>query len=150
MLGLKEDILSPYTPTSILIAAVEAAENITPVVAHEEAETIHNMTTENKLYFQAEKEAIFLILNCNPEQARGIRICKRTALPRKVFQEAVQTYLQTPSTFQTPGQRLKNTTTKKDTDEEIEEQELKHITVYIAKISGGLTQKESVLTSQPF
>ncbi|GJX67148.1 hypothetical protein Tco_0302875 [Tanacetum coccineum] len=52
----------PYTPTSVLIAAVEAAENILPVAAHEEAETIHNMTTENKLYFQAEKEAIFLIL----------------------------------------------------------------------------------------
>ncbi|GJS57424.1 hypothetical protein Tco_0652208 [Tanacetum coccineum] len=32
------------------------------VAAHEEAETIHNMTTENELYFQAEKEAIFLIL----------------------------------------------------------------------------------------
>ncbi|GJX36188.1 hypothetical protein Tco_0247745 [Tanacetum coccineum] len=32
------------------------------VAAHEEAETIHNITTENKLYFQAEKEAIFLIL----------------------------------------------------------------------------------------
>ncbi|GKF76877.1 hypothetical protein Tco_0229347, partial [Tanacetum coccineum] len=41
---------------------VEAAENILPVAAHEEAETIHNMTAENKLYFQAEKEAIFLIL----------------------------------------------------------------------------------------
>ncbi|GKD81472.1 retrovirus-related pol polyprotein from transposon TNT 1-94, partial [Tanacetum coccineum] len=52
----------PYTPTSVLIAAVAAAENIQPVAAHEEAETIHNMTTENKLYFQAEKEAIFLIL----------------------------------------------------------------------------------------
>ncbi|GKE99709.1 retrovirus-related pol polyprotein from transposon TNT 1-94, partial [Tanacetum coccineum] len=38
------------------------AENILPVAAHEEAETIHNMTAENKLYFQAEKEAIFLIL----------------------------------------------------------------------------------------
>ncbi|GJS80436.1 UDP-glucuronic acid decarboxylase 6-like protein [Tanacetum coccineum] len=49
-------------PTSVLIAAVEAAKNILPVAAHEEAETIHNMTTENKLYFQAEKEAIFLIL----------------------------------------------------------------------------------------
>ncbi|GJY45679.1 hypothetical protein Tco_0434742 [Tanacetum coccineum] len=42
--------------------AVEAAENILPVAAHEEVETIHNMTAENKLYFQAEKEAIFLIL----------------------------------------------------------------------------------------
>ncbi|GKB30003.1 hypothetical protein Tco_0869404, partial [Tanacetum coccineum] len=34
----------PYTPTSVLIAVVEAAENIPPVAAHEEAETIHNMT----------------------------------------------------------------------------------------------------------
>ncbi|GKA03518.1 hypothetical protein Tco_0676299 [Tanacetum coccineum] len=52
----------PYMPTNVLIAAVEAAENILPVAAHEEVETIHNMTAENKLYFQAEKEAIFLIL----------------------------------------------------------------------------------------
>ncbi|GJV33249.1 retrovirus-related pol polyprotein from transposon TNT 1-94 [Tanacetum coccineum] len=52
----------PYLPTNVLIAAVEAAENILPVAAHEEVETIHNMTAENKLYFQAEKEAIFLIL----------------------------------------------------------------------------------------
>ncbi|GJR80696.1 retrovirus-related pol polyprotein from transposon TNT 1-94 [Tanacetum coccineum] len=52
----------PYMPTNVLIAAVEAAENILPVAAHEEVETIHNMTAENKLYFQAEKEANFLIL----------------------------------------------------------------------------------------
>ncbi|GKE47759.1 hypothetical protein Tco_1479017, partial [Tanacetum coccineum] len=52
----------PYLPTNVLIAAVEAAENILPVAAHEEVETIHNMTAENKLYFQAEKEAIFLDL----------------------------------------------------------------------------------------
>ncbi|GJX87808.1 hypothetical protein Tco_0339822 [Tanacetum coccineum] len=64
MLGQEEipESSRPYTPTNVLIAAVEAAENILPVAAHEEAETIHNMTTENKLYFQAEKEAIFLIL----------------------------------------------------------------------------------------
>ncbi|GKF64651.1 hypothetical protein Tco_0188099, partial [Tanacetum coccineum] len=47
----------PYLPTNVLIAAVEAAENILPVAAHEEVETIHNMTAENKLYYQAEKEA---------------------------------------------------------------------------------------------
>ncbi|GKA72834.1 hypothetical protein Tco_0779050 [Tanacetum coccineum] len=49
----------PYMPTNVLITAVEAAENILPVATHEEAETIHNMTAENKLYFQAEKEDIF-------------------------------------------------------------------------------------------
>ncbi|GJZ18079.1 hypothetical protein Tco_0554202 [Tanacetum coccineum] len=45
----------PYMPTNVLIAAVEAAENILPVAAHEEAETIHNMTAKNKLYLQAEQ-----------------------------------------------------------------------------------------------
>ncbi|GJV31863.1 putative ribonuclease H-like domain-containing protein [Tanacetum coccineum] len=42
--------------------AVKQSENILPVAAHEEVETIHNMTAENKLYFQAEKEALFLVL----------------------------------------------------------------------------------------
>ncbi|GKA25557.1 hypothetical protein Tco_0711666, partial [Tanacetum coccineum] len=41
---------------------VKQSENILPVAAHEEVETIHNMTAENKLYFQAEKEALFLVL----------------------------------------------------------------------------------------
>ncbi|GKA84211.1 hypothetical protein Tco_0805806 [Tanacetum coccineum] len=61
----------PYLPTNVLIAAVEAAENILPVAAHEEVETIHNMTAENKLYFQAEKEAIFLILRLAPVPQRS-------------------------------------------------------------------------------
>ncbi|GJU76202.1 retrovirus-related pol polyprotein from transposon TNT 1-94 [Tanacetum coccineum] len=43
-------------------SAVEAAEKNSTVAAHEQAETIHNMTAENRLYFLAEKEAIFLIL----------------------------------------------------------------------------------------
>ncbi|GJR97738.1 hypothetical protein Tco_0269912 [Tanacetum coccineum] len=59
----------PYTPTNVLIAAVEAAENILPVAAHEEAEIIHNMITKNKLYFQAEKaKAIFLDFDCTEVQ----------------------------------------------------------------------------------
>ncbi|GJV92522.1 hypothetical protein Tco_1540335 [Tanacetum coccineum] len=90
----------PYTPTSVLIAAVEAAENIPPVAAHEEAETIHNMTTENKLYFQAEKEAIFLDFDClllemenpwsliTPEQARRDKdMQKNLALLAKYFKK---------------------------------------------------------------
>ncbi|GJX19370.1 hypothetical protein Tco_0222047, partial [Tanacetum coccineum] len=36
--------------------------NSPEVPQHDEAETIHNMSAENKLYFQAEKEAIFLLL----------------------------------------------------------------------------------------
>ncbi|GJU20061.1 hypothetical protein Tco_1153403, partial [Tanacetum coccineum] len=52
---------------------VEVAENILPVAAHEEVETIHNMTAENKLYFQAEKEAIFLILKQFQNEVNDIR-----------------------------------------------------------------------------
>ncbi|GJV17344.1 hypothetical protein Tco_1362667 [Tanacetum coccineum] len=36
--------------------------NSPEVPQHDEAETVHNMSAENKLYFQAEKEAIFLLL----------------------------------------------------------------------------------------
>ncbi|GJR82864.1 hypothetical protein Tco_0153649 [Tanacetum coccineum] len=57
----------PYMPTNVLIAAVEAAENILPVAAHEEVETIHNMTAENKLYFQAEKGKLFFLILTLPE-----------------------------------------------------------------------------------
>ncbi|GKF05111.1 hypothetical protein Tco_0035779, partial [Tanacetum coccineum] len=32
------------------------------VPEHDEVETVHNMSKENKLYFKAEKEAIFLLL----------------------------------------------------------------------------------------
>ncbi|GJT51721.1 hypothetical protein Tco_0977878 [Tanacetum coccineum] len=36
--------------------------NAPAVPEHDEAETIHNMSEENKLYFKAKKEAIFLLL----------------------------------------------------------------------------------------
>ncbi|GJR83357.1 retrovirus-related pol polyprotein from transposon TNT 1-94 [Tanacetum coccineum] len=113
--------LSPFvheihtTSINFLTPTVEAAENIPPVAAHEEAETIHNMTTENKLYFQAEKEAIFLILTgigdeiystvdaCNTAKemwtaierlqqviqkpARGRRLCKKNWHSLQVFKK---------------------------------------------------------------
>ncbi|GJS16603.1 retrovirus-related pol polyprotein from transposon TNT 1-94 [Tanacetum coccineum] len=52
----------PYKLTSVVIEAVAATVNSPEVPQHDEAETIHNMSAENKLYFQAEKEAIFLLL----------------------------------------------------------------------------------------
>ncbi|GJS14918.1 hypothetical protein Tco_0409390 [Tanacetum coccineum] len=63
----------PYLPTNILIAAVEAAENILPVAAHEEVETIHNMTAENKLYFggEAGKGSYFLDFDWEPKPQRS-------------------------------------------------------------------------------
>ncbi|GJZ35277.1 retrovirus-related pol polyprotein from transposon TNT 1-94, partial [Tanacetum coccineum] len=52
----------PYKLTSVVIEAVAATVNSPEVPEHDEAETVHNMSEENKLYFKAEKEAIFLLL----------------------------------------------------------------------------------------
>ncbi|GJR89085.1 hypothetical protein Tco_0213096 [Tanacetum coccineum] len=52
----------PYKLTSVVIEVVAATVNSLEVPEHDEAETIHNMSEENKLYFKAEKEAIFLLL----------------------------------------------------------------------------------------
>ncbi|GJW98743.1 hypothetical protein Tco_0180551 [Tanacetum coccineum] len=52
----------PYKLTSVVIEVVAATVNSPEVPQHDEAETVHNMSAENKLYFQAEKEAIFLLL----------------------------------------------------------------------------------------
>ncbi|GJS65328.1 retrovirus-related pol polyprotein from transposon TNT 1-94 [Tanacetum coccineum] len=52
----------PYMLTSVEIEVVTATVNASAVPEHDEAETVHNMSEENKLYFKAEKEAIFLLL----------------------------------------------------------------------------------------
>ncbi|GJS13825.1 hypothetical protein Tco_0408297 [Tanacetum coccineum] len=52
----------PYKLTSVVIEVVAATVNSPEVPEHDEAETVHNMSEENKLYFKAEKEAIFLLL----------------------------------------------------------------------------------------
>ncbi|GJZ15074.1 hypothetical protein Tco_0550751 [Tanacetum coccineum] len=52
----------PYKLTSVVIEVVAATVNSPEVPQHDKAETVHNMSAENKLYFQAEKEAIFLLL----------------------------------------------------------------------------------------
>ncbi|GJW08690.1 reverse transcriptase domain-containing protein [Tanacetum coccineum] len=60
-----------------VVTAVEAADNILPVAAHEEVKTIHNMTSENKTLFQAEKEAIFL-MSWTPMKGTTRGIVERT------------------------------------------------------------------------
>ncbi|GJX70410.1 retrovirus-related pol polyprotein from transposon TNT 1-94 [Tanacetum coccineum] len=51
-----------YKLTSVVIEVVAATVNSLKVPQHDEVETVHNISAENKLYFQAEKEAIFLLL----------------------------------------------------------------------------------------
>nr|GEU99099.1 hypothetical protein [Tanacetum cinerariifolium] len=61
--ALRKCILSgPYKPTTVLVQAVEATDDSPAVPEHTIVETPMNMSPENKAYFEAEKEAIHLIL----------------------------------------------------------------------------------------
>nr|GEX21551.1 hypothetical protein [Tanacetum cinerariifolium] len=63
VLSLKKCILSgPYKPTTILVQAVAVTDDSLAIPEHTTVETPMNMSHENKAHFQAEKEAIHLIL----------------------------------------------------------------------------------------
>nr|GFA04884.1 retrovirus-related Pol polyprotein from transposon TNT 1-94 [Tanacetum cinerariifolium] len=52
----------PYKPTTVVVQDVEATDDSLAVPEHTTVETPMNMSTENKAHFEAEKEAIHLIL----------------------------------------------------------------------------------------
>nr|GFB56016.1 hypothetical protein [Tanacetum cinerariifolium] len=52
----------PYKPTTVLVQAVEAIDDSLAIPEHMTVETPMNMSPENKAHFQAEKEAIHLLL----------------------------------------------------------------------------------------
>nr|GEV79148.1 retrovirus-related Pol polyprotein from transposon TNT 1-94 [Tanacetum cinerariifolium] len=61
--ALKKCILSgPYKPTTILVQGVDVTDDPPAVPEHTTVETPMNMSPENKARFEAEKEAIHLIL----------------------------------------------------------------------------------------
>nr|GEU38246.1 retrovirus-related Pol polyprotein from transposon TNT 1-94 [Tanacetum cinerariifolium] len=61
--ALRKCILSgPYKPTIVLVQAVAATDDSPAIPEHTTVETPVNMSPENKAHFQAEKEAIHLIL----------------------------------------------------------------------------------------
>ncbi|GKB75885.1 integrase, catalytic region, zinc finger, CCHC-type containing protein [Tanacetum coccineum] len=136
----------PYMPTNVLIAAVEAAENILPVAAHEEVETIHNMTAENKLYFQKNKTEDTTPRYNNDSQSRqfGNQRTVTVAGARETVGSPVvqKTGIQC---FNCKGfghyarecRKPKGLKTTRDTDEEIDEQEFGKHTIlpgYMEKI----------------
>nr|GEX20913.1 hypothetical protein [Tanacetum cinerariifolium] len=65
----------PYNPTTVVVPAVEATDDSPAIPQHTTIETILNMSEENKAHFQAEKEAIFLLLT---EWSRLVTIVKQT------------------------------------------------------------------------
>nr|GEV09841.1 hypothetical protein [Tanacetum cinerariifolium] len=61
--ALRKCILSgPYKPTTVLVQDVEATDDSLAVPEHTTVETPMNMSPENKAHFEAEKEAIHLIM----------------------------------------------------------------------------------------
>nr|GEU79512.1 zinc finger, CCHC-type [Tanacetum cinerariifolium] len=61
--ALRKCILSDsYKPTTMLVQATEATDDSPAIPEHTTVETPANMSPENKAHFQAEKEAIHLIL----------------------------------------------------------------------------------------
>nr|GFB85703.1 hypothetical protein [Tanacetum cinerariifolium] len=58
----KCNLSGPYKPTTVLVQAVEATDDSPAIPEHTTVETPMNMSPENKAYFEAEKEAIHLIL----------------------------------------------------------------------------------------
>nr|GFB98505.1 hypothetical protein [Tanacetum cinerariifolium] len=61
--SLRKCILSdPYKPTTILVQDVEATDDSPAIHEHTTVETPMNMSPENKAHFEAEKEAVHLIL----------------------------------------------------------------------------------------
>nr|GEV59011.1 integrase, catalytic region, zinc finger, CCHC-type, peptidase aspartic, catalytic [Tanacetum cinerariifolium] len=61
--ALRKCILScPYKPTNVLVQVVAATDDSPAIPEHTTVETPMNMSPENKTHFQAEKEAINLIL----------------------------------------------------------------------------------------
>ncbi|GJY96098.1 hypothetical protein Tco_0512459 [Tanacetum coccineum] len=80
----------PYKLTSVVIEAVAATVNSLEVPQHDEAETVHNMSAENKLYFQAEKEAIFLLLTSIGDEIYSTIDASNTANEIRIAIERLQ------------------------------------------------------------
>nr|GEV91467.1 integrase, catalytic region, zinc finger, CCHC-type, peptidase aspartic, catalytic [Tanacetum cinerariifolium] len=58
----RHNVYGPYKPTTVLVQAVVATDDSPAIPEHTTVETPMNMSPENKAHFQAEKEAIHLIL----------------------------------------------------------------------------------------
>nr|GEZ03394.1 hypothetical protein [Tanacetum cinerariifolium] len=78
--ALRKCILSgPYKPTTVLVQAVEATDDSLAIPEHTTVETPMTMSPENKAHFEAENEAIHLILtNIGDEIYLTIDACQTT------------------------------------------------------------------------
>nr|GEU91680.1 hypothetical protein [Tanacetum cinerariifolium] len=160
--ALRKCILNgPYIPTTVVVQAVAATDDSPAVPEHTTVETPMNMSPENKAHFESEKEAIHLILTGSKEIAKPITPLCESALEEDSDPEQAQRDKDMQKNLALIAKKLKRIKdsayhkekmllckqAKKgvplqaeqydwlaDTDEEIDEQELKAHYSYMAKI----------------
>ncbi|GJS66671.1 hypothetical protein Tco_0681235 [Tanacetum coccineum] len=132
MVNIKEvpSLSSLYTLTKVLIAAVNSNKNILTVAAMKKLRSIPNMSTEEQLYFQAEKEMWTAI-----ESIHRYAYHKEKMMMCKQAEQGVPLQAEQADWLE-------------DTDEEIDEQELEAHYSYMAKIQ-EVSPEETSSTSQP-
>nr|GEZ75356.1 hypothetical protein [Tanacetum cinerariifolium] len=112
--ALRKCILSgPYKPTTVLVQAIAAADDSPAIPEHTTIETPMNISPANKAHFEAEKEAIHMILTGIGDEIYSTVDASETA---QEMWKAIERFQQ------------------EDTDEEIDEQELEAHYSYMAKI----------------
>ncbi|GJS28940.1 hypothetical protein Tco_0489560 [Tanacetum coccineum] len=91
----------PYTPTNVVVPAVPATENSPAVPEQTTVETVMNMTPENRAHFEAEKEAIHLILTgIGDEIYSTLDACKTAQEMWKAIKRLQQALLANRSSLQ--------------------------------------------------
>nr|GEW63528.1 hypothetical protein [Tanacetum cinerariifolium] len=99
--ALRKCILSgPYKPTTVLVQAVDATDDSLAIPEHTTFETPMNMSPEKKAHFQAEKEAIHLILiGIRDEIYSTIDACQTAQEMWEAIKRLQQATTQTGSSF---------------------------------------------------
>nr|GEY83860.1 retrovirus-related Pol polyprotein from transposon TNT 1-94 [Tanacetum cinerariifolium] len=120
--GSRDRPPGPYKPTTVLVQAIAATDDSLAIPEHITVETPMNMSLANKAHFEAEKEAIHLILT-------GIR--DEIYLTVDACQTAQEMNAESQKGLKTPHEQYD---WLEDTDEEIDEQELEARYSYMAKI----------------
>nr|GEV51565.1 hypothetical protein [Tanacetum cinerariifolium] len=152
--ALRKCILSgPYKPTTILVQVVAAIDDSLAIPKHTIVETPMNMSPVNKAHFEAEKEAIHMILTGIRDeiystlvvQQSGIQcfnckefghFAKECRKPKRVKDSAYhkEKMLLCKQAEKGVPLQAEQYDWLEDTDEEIDEQELKAHYSYMAKI----------------
>nr|GEV38703.1 ribonuclease H-like domain-containing protein [Tanacetum cinerariifolium] len=134
----------PYKPTTVLVHVIEATDDSPAGPEHTTVETPTNMSSKNKAHFLAEKEAIHLILTgigddiystvdaCQTAQEISSAPSPKPSIPSRSHTTTRHKGKEIAKPITPPSETASKE--DKDTDEEVDEQELEAHYNYMAKI----------------